>query len=222
MDQFISALAREGHLLLLDCRTRKIELVPLGDRSVELLVINTNVKHELDGGEYAKHRAECEEAARFLGIGFLRDATAEQLEHARGKMSDVVYRRARHVISEIARTVIAAESIRESYWLIVGQLMYASHYSLRDDYEVSCMELDVVVEIAKSIGRNGGVYGCRMTGGGFGGCCVALVESAAVDTISKQIAANYKDKTGVEAAIFASRPAAGATIIKSQLLAHCP
>ena len=214
MDQFISALGREGHLLLLDCRTRKTVLVPMNDPSVALLIINTNVKHELGSGEYAKRRAECEEAAKIIGVKSLRDATPDQLEKAKGKLSDVVYRRARHVIGEIERTVHAAEGIRQSNWPTVGQLMYASHAALRDDYEVSCKELDVVVEIAEDIGYRGGVYGCRMTGGGFGGCCVALVKADAVDAITKKIAADYKTKTGIEATIFASRPAAGATIIK--------
>ena len=214
MDQFISALGREGHLLLLDCRTRKTELVPMSDPSVALLVINTNVKHELSGGEYAERRAQCEEAARNLGVKSLRDVTPDQLEKGKTKLSEVVYRRARHVIGEIERTVHAAEGIRASSWPSVGNLMYASHASLRDDYEVSCKELDDIVEIAEDIGYKGGVYGCRMTGGGFGGCCVALVKADCVDAITKKIAADYKIKTGIEAAIFASRPAAGATIIK--------
>jgi len=214
MDQFISALGREGHLLLLDCRTRKTELVPMSDPAVALLVVNTNVKHELSGGEYAERRAQCEEAARNIGVKSLRDVTPEQLEKARGKMSEVVYRRARHVIGEIERTVHAAEGIRASSWPSVGNLMYASHASLRDDYEVSCAELDAVVEIAEDIGYKGGIYGCRMTGGGFGGCCVALVKAGDVDGITKKIAADYKAKTGIEATIFSSRPAAGATIIK--------
>lgn len=213
MDQFISALGREGHLLLLDCRNRKTELVPMTDPSVELLVVNTNVKHELGSGEYAKRRAECEAAAKILGVDSLRDATSDQLEQANGKMSEVVYRRARHVIGEIERTVHAAEGVRTSNWPTVGQLMYASHYSLRDDYEVSCAELDAVVEIAESIGYKGGIYGCRMTGGGFGGCCVALVKAEAAGEITKRIGSDYKAKTGIEAAIFASRPAAGATIL---------
>jgi galactokinase len=214
MDQFISALGREGHLLLLDCRTRKTELVPMSDPSVALLVINTNVKHELSGGEYAERRAQCEEAARNLGVKSLRDVTADQLEKGKAKLSEVVFRRARHVIGEIERTLHAAEGIRQSNWPTVGQFMYASHAALRDDYDVSCKELDDVVEIAEDIGYKGGVYGCRMTGGGFGGCCVALVKADTVDTISKKIAADYKAKTGIEATIFASRPAAGATIIK--------
>lgn len=215
MDQFISALGREGHLLLLDCRTRKTELVPMSDPSVALLVINTNVKHELSGGEYAERRAQCEEAAKHLGVKSLRDVTPDQLEKGKGKLSELVYRRARHVIGEINRTIEAAHRTRSGHWTHLGELMYASHASLRDDYEVSCKELDVVVEIAEDIGHKGGVYGCRMTGGGFGGCCVALVRADAVDSITQKIASEYKAKTGIEATIFASRPAAGATILKN-------
>jgi galactokinase len=130
-------------------------------------------------------------------------------------MDSVVFRRARHVIGEIERTVQAAAAVRASNWPKVGELMYASHRSLRDDYEVSCAELDALVGIAESIGPNGGVFGCRMTGGGFGGCTVALVKSSAAAAISQQLAADYKQKTGIEATIFGSRPAAGAAIVKS-------
>jgi len=214
MDQFISVMGRAGHLLLLDCRTRKTELVPMSDPAVELLIVNTNVKHELGSGEYAKRRAECEAAARLLGVPSLRDATAAQLEASRGKMDAVVYRRARHVIGEIERTVHAAEGIRASNWTGVGQLMYASHASLRDDYEVSCSELDAVVEIAAGLGLAGGVYGCRMTGGGFGGCAVALIKAELVADISKKIATAYQAKTGRAATLFSSRPATGAAILQ--------
>jgi galactokinase len=215
MDQFISVMGRENHVLLLDCRSRKPELVPMTDASVAVLIINTNVKHELTGSEYPARRKQCETAAKILGVPSLRDATPEALELVKGRMDEVVFRRARHVIGEIERTVHAAEGVRASNWPTVGQLMYASHRSLRDDYEVSCHELDAVVEIAEAIGIKGGVYGCRMTGGGFGGCAVALVKSDAVVAISKKIAAAYKKKTGIEAMIFVSRPAAGATVIKA-------
>jgi galactokinase len=215
MDQFISVMGRQNHLLLLDCRSRKTELVPMNDASVELLIANTNVKHELTGGGYARRREQCETATKILGVPALRDATAEMLESAKGKMDDVIFRRARHVIGEIERTVHAAEGVRNSNWPAVGNLMYTSHASLRDDYEVSCKELDAVVEIAESIGNKGGIYGCRMTGGGFGGCAVALVKTEIVEAISKKIAADYKRKTGIEATIFVSRPAAGATVIKA-------
>ena len=214
MDQFISVMGRENHLLLLDCRSRETELVPMDDPAVALLIINTNVKHELGSGEYAKRRAECEVAAKILGVPSLRAATADALEDTRGKMDGAVFRRARHVIGEIERTVHAAEGIRASNWLTVGQLMYASHRSLRDDYEVSCAELDAVVEIAENIDIKGGVFGCRMTGGGFGGCAVALVKADAIAGISKKLSADYLDKTGTAATIFSSRPAAGATIVK--------
>ena len=214
MDQFISVMGRKNHLLLLDCRSGRTELVPLDDPSVAVLIVNTNVKHELTGSEYPTRRKQCELAANILGVLSLRDATAAALEDAKARMDQVVYRRARHVIGEIERTVHAAEGIRASNWPTVGQLMYASHYSLRDDYEVSCDELDAVVEIAEAIGINGGVFGCRMTGGGFGGCTVALVKAHAIEAISQKIADDYKKKTGIEATIFVSRPAAGATVIK--------
>src|ERR1022692_1822048 len=197
MDQFISVMGKQDHLLLLDCRSRKPELVPMTDASKALLIINTNVKHELTGGEYAKRRTQCEQAANSLSLPSLRDATADMLVNARGRMEDVVFRRGRHVIGEIERTLHAAEGVRASNWPTVGQLMYASHSSLRDDYEVSCAELDAVVEIAQDIGLQGGVYGCRMTGGGFGGCTVALVETDAVAAITKKIREDYQRKTGI-------------------------
>ena len=215
MDQFISVMGKENHLLLLDCRTRKPELVPMTDPDVAVLIINTNVKHELTGSEYPTRRKQCETAAKALGLASLRDATPEKLEQGKGKMEEVVYHRARHVIGEIERTTHAAEGIRASNWPTVGQLMYASHFSLKDDYEVSCPELDTVVNIAQDIGYKGGVIGCRMTGGGFGGCCVALVKTAAVDAIVKKIAADYKKQTGIEATMFVSRPATGATVVKA-------
>ena len=214
MDQFISVMGKKDHILLLDCRSRKSELVPMNDSSVELLITNTNVKHELTGGEYAKRRAQCEQAAKILGVSSLRDADADSLERARAKMDEVVFRRARHVISEIERTLHAAEGVRSSNWPTVGQLMYASHSSLRDDYEVSCRELDVVVQIAQDIGPKGGVYGCRMTGGGFGGCAVALVQAGKVADISKKIASDYEKQTSIKPSLFVSRPAAGATLLQ--------
>ncbi len=214
MDQFISALGRENHLLLLDCRSRKTELVSMSDPAVSILIINTNVKHELTGSEYPTRRKQCETAASILGVPSLRDADADMLEAARGKLDEVVYRRARHVIGEIERTLHAAEGIRASNWPAVGNLMYATHASLRDDYEVSCAELDAVVAIAQSIGLEGGVYGCRMTGGGFGGCAVALIKANDIKAISEKIAAEYQERTNIEPALFVSRPATGAAIIK--------
>lgn len=214
MDQFISVMGKKDHLLLLDCRSREPQLVPMTDPSVALLITNTNVKHELTGGEYAKRRSQCEAAAKTLGVASLRDADADMLERARDKMDPIAYRRARHVISEIERTLHAAEGVRASNWPTVGQLMYASHASLRDDYEVSCPELDAVVAIAQDLGLKGGVFGCRMTGGGFGGCTVALVESNKVSAISDRVASEYEQRTRIKPTLFVSRPAAGAMVLK--------
>lgn len=214
MDQFISVMGKENHLLLLDCRSRRRELVPMSDSSVALLIVNTNVKHELTGGGYAQRRAQCEQAAKILSVPSLRDATEELLQAARSRMDDVVFRRARHVIGEIQRTVQAAAEVRASNWPVVGQLMYASHASLRDDYEVSCAELDVVVDIGRAIGPAGGVMGCRMTGGGFGGCAVALVRADQVAAISQRLAAEYEQRTKIKPTLFISRPAAGAMVLK--------
>jgi galactokinase len=172
------------------------------------------VKHELTGSEYPTRRRQCETAAQALGLASLRDATMEKLEAGKTKLDAVVHRRARHVIGEIARTVQAADAVRASDWPLVGRLMYASHDSLRDDYEVSCTELDAVVEIARGIGAAGGVIGCRMTGGGFGGCAVALVKTDAVPAITKRISADYQKRTGIAATLFVSRPAGGATVVQ--------
>jgi galactokinase len=216
MDQFISVMGQRDHILLVDCRTRQTDLVPMTDPTVELLIANTNVKHELTGGEYSKRRSQCEEAANILGVPSLRDADAEMLERQRGRMDSSVYRRARHVVSEIERTLHAAEGVRASNWPTVGQLMYASHFSLRDDYEVSCPELDALVEIAQDIGFRGGVFGCRMTGGGFGGCTVALVQANKVDSISNRLASEYERRTKLKPTIFVSRPADGATVLRGK------
>lgn len=213
MDQFISAMGRKDHLLLLDCRSHATQLVPLRDPAVSVLIINSNVKHELTGSEYPTRRRQCEAAAATLGVTSLRDATAEVLAESKTKLDPVIFRRARHVISEIERTELAAAGLRAENWIAVGQLMYASHDSLRDDYEVSCPELDAIVEIAAGLGSTGGVYGCRMTGGGFGGCAVALVRTPAVPEITAKLAPAYLARTRIAGSFFVSRPAQGAMVI---------
>lgn len=210
MDQFSSTLCTADHLMLLDCQSQKVTLIPFTDPQVTVLIINSNVKHELTGGEYAQRRAQCETAARILGVTALREATHEQLESARNQLGDLNYRRARHVITEIERTRKAAEAISERRWNEVGQLMYASHASLKDDYEVSCSELDLLVELASEIGADGGVIGSRMTGGGFGGCTVSLVSTALASRIAETFHDRYKQRTGIEPTVFTSRPAQGA------------
>jgi galactokinase len=210
MDQFSSALCTADHLMLLDCQSQQFKLVPFTAPDVTVLIANSNVKHELTGGEYAQRRAQCEAAAKVLGVSTLREATAAQLEAARPKLGDVNYRRARHVIGEIERTVKAADAISADRWSEVGQLMYASHHSLRNDYEVSCKELDLLVDLAQEIGPAGGVIGSRMTGGGFGGCTVSLVRTDLATQVAQTLHARYHRQTGIEPSLFTSRPAQGA------------
>ena len=212
MDQFISTMGQKDHLLLIDCRSRASELVPFNNPKLALLIINTNVRHSLADGEYSKRRAECEAVAKALKVRALRDATLENLNEARPDLEPLLFGRARHVITENNRTIEAVHRIRNKEWERVGQLMYESHASLRNDYAVSCEELDLVVELGKRIGLNGGVLGCRMTGGGFGGCAVALVKADDAEAIAAEISDCYLSRTNNHATIFLSRPGAGAVV----------
>jgi galactokinase len=212
MDPFISILGRADHVLLLDCESGEPAWIPLLDPSVAVLIVNTNVKHELAHGAYAERRSHCEAAARALGVASLRRATLEGLREAADVLEDAIVRCARHVISENARTVAAAQCIRDRHWEQLGALMYASHDSLREDYGVSCPELDFIVATARTLGVAGGMYGCRLTGGGFGGCTVAIVHSSAVEAISRELHAAYARRFATPPTIFMSRPAAGASI----------
>jgi galactokinase len=213
MDQFISALGRAGEVLLLDCRSLQPTWLPLADPFVSVLVINTNVKHELSNSAYAERRRHCELAAQVMGVPSLREATLDTLQRSADVLDEMSVRCARHVIGEIDRTVRAADCIRSNRWSDLGRLMYESHASLKDDYEVSCRELDAIVEIARAIGVQGGVFGCRMTGGGFGGCAVALIQTASRDRLMHEIGAAYKSHTGKDGTLFVSHPDAGATVV---------
>ena len=215
MDQFACTLGKRDHLLLLDCRSLDLTYVPFNDPDVTLLVIDSKVKHELAGGEYARRRRDCERATARLGVSSLRDLSMDELKAGRSKLSPTEYRRARHVVGEILRTQAAAVAIAAGDWRIVGQLMYESHESLRDDYEVSCDELDLIVELARGFKGEAedAVLGCRMTGGGFGGCAVCLVRTDAVDAVTRHIEAEYERRTGIAPAIFSTRPADGAGLL---------
>ncbi|KAI9523834.1 hypothetical protein NQZ68_024356 [Dissostichus eleginoides] len=177
MDQFVSVLGREGHALLIDCRSLEATPVPLADPGLIILITNSNVKHSLSSSEYPLRRRHCEEAASAMGKSSLRDATMKDLEEAGDRMDEVTVRRARHVIEEIERTVQAAEALRRGEYKEFGRLMVESHNSLRDLYEVSCRELDELVSVALEVE---GVYGSRMTGGGFGGCTVTLLQAGSI------------------------------------------
>lgn len=211
MDQFASANGRASHALMLDCRSLDFRLLPLPEH-IRLVIANTMVKHSIASGEYNARRAECETAVRLLarkipGVRALRDVAPADVERFRNDLPETVYQRARHVVSENQRVLRAADALAGGDLATFGQLMRQSHLSLRNDYEVSCEELDVMVEIA---GKLPGVYGARMTGGGFGGCTVNLVEAEAVAAFTKELAARYEQATGRAPQIYVCAAADGA------------
>ncbi len=214
MDQFTTVNGKKNHLLLLDCNSQQAEAVPFTSDEYSILIINSNVKHSLTSGEYSKRRAECEIAAEILNVDTLRQASVVQLEESARKMDPIIFRRARHVIGEIERTQQAALAMKAGDWATVGELMLASHNSLRDDYEVSCKELDLLVELMMELGGSKGVVGTRMTGGGFGGCTVSVVPTRKADDLIAGVSQRYIEKIGIEPDIFTTRPAKGAQMIK--------
>jgi galactokinase len=216
MDQFASINGRAGHALLLDCRSLEFTLLPLPD-DVSLVICNTMVKHSHASGEYNARRSQCEEGVRLLsaslpGIRALRDVSEEQLEQHHEDLPETIFQRCRHVIAENARTLFAAKVLRAGQIKKFGELMYDSHLSLRDDYEVSCAELDIMVELASQFQ---GTYGARMTGGGFGGCTINLVEKASVEDFKNEISRSYERKTGIRPEIYVTSAANGASAVTS-------
>ena len=217
MDQFISSCAVKGSLLLIDCRANKGELVPMDDPSVSIIVCNSNKKHQLTGSEYPDRVKQCKEAVallqtRYPEVRALRDATVEQVEAMKEAMGDVVYRRALHVVSECQRCLECKEALEKRDYEKVGQLLYQSHASLRDNFEVSTPEIDILVEIAL---EQEGVYGARITGGGFGGCVVCFVKSEKAEAVMKTMEEEYKKKTGIQCDAFITKPEQGARVMNA-------
>ena len=216
MDQFVSANALEGHALLLDCRTLEFENVPLDTTDVSIVICDTNVKHDLAASAYNTRREECSEAVEILKIELpeithLRDVSIDELEKYGSLLPKTVRARATHVVTENERTLKAADALKRSDFPEFGRLMFESHRSLRDDYEVSSPELDTLVEIARGFK---GVLGARMTGGGFGGCTVNLVERARVDEFLETTASDYTRIHGRELDSVISPACGGASEIR--------
>ena len=206
MDQFVSLFGRAHRALLLDCRSLDFKLLPVPD-NVRLIICNTMVKHELASSAYNERREMCEAGANHLNVTALRDATLEQLEQHRHGLPEVVYRRCRHVITENARVMAAGEALEQGDLHRFGKLMAESHVSLRDDYEVSSEELDLMVELAQPVE---GVSGARMTGGGFGGCTVNLVRTENVEEFRRRVAEGYERVTTIKPEIYITTAANGA------------
>jgi galactokinase len=211
MDQFIACCGAEDHALLLDCRSLEYRLAPIPP-DISLVISNTMVKHSHAGGEYNTRRAEVEEGTEILRrhrpeIRKLRDATLEDLKKWGSAMPPGVLKRTRHVITENERTVAAANALEAGNLATLGRLMYAAHASYRDDFEGSCREADVLVEIAS---KQAGCIGARLTGGGFGGCTVNLVETAYARQFSDNLHKEYKNATEIDADIYLCHASAGA------------
>lgn len=212
MDQCAVTLGRAGHALLIDCSNREIRAVPFGGDDVALLVVNSGVRHSLADGEYARRRAECASAAAALGYGSLRDVTPAIWSARHHALSALERRRATHVLSENDRTCAFVAALERADWPAAGRLMNESHASLRDAYEVSCRELDTLCELASDMP---GVFGCRMTGGGFGGCAIVLVAAGATREVMAAVHEHYRAATGIDAQMFATRAAAGAGLLEA-------
>ncbi|MEW6355561.1 MAG: galactokinase [Planctomycetota bacterium] len=213
MDQYVSVFAKPGCAVFLDCKDLKHEDVPLGTEEAKFVVCNTMVKRELSGSEYNTRRSQCEEAARAMGAALLRDVSPQQFAKECGKLPEEVRKRARHVISEDQRTLRAVKAFKAGDLKAAGKEMNDSHDSLRDDYEVSCKELDLMVEIARSLP---GTYGARMTGAGFGGCTVNLVAAAKADAFCREIAKRYKAETSLDPMVLSTEPCGGAGVVKTR------
>ena len=214
MDQFVACFGQANQALLLDCRSLEYQLLPV-DASVRIVICNTNVKHDLASGEYNLRRADCEGGVQYLsrylpGIRALRDVTAAQLDEFGGRLPEITYRRCRHVVTENARVLAAAEALKSGNLRLFGDLMLESHRSLQFDYEVSSPELDLMVNLAQSCP---GVLGARMTGGGFGGCTVNLVRAEDTENFSDTIKRQYQAASGLQAEVYICMPGDGASEI---------
>jgi len=207
MDQMIAAVGREGHAVLIDCRTLTTRPVPLPDRTV-VVVMDTATRRGLVESAYNERRRQCEDAAAFFGVRALRDVSLEMLERADQRLDAASARRARHVVTENARTLAAADAMCGGDAPALGALMTESHRSLRDDFEVSSIALDTMVDIAQ---EQEACYGARMTGGGFGGCAVALVDRAAVDSFVARVTEEYERRTRTAPRLYVTGATAGAT-----------
>ena len=198
MDQLISALGQKDHLLMIDCRSLEIQPTPV-PKDVAVIIVNSNVPHDLVTGEYNTRRWQCEKAAEFFGVKALRDVSVEEFQKREAELTALnalVAKRARHVVTENQRVLDAVEALKHNDLTKLGELMGQSHESMRDDFEITVPQIDYLVELAQLvIGKTGGA---RMTGGGFGGCIVALAPHDKVEAVRKIIADNYEKQTGLK------------------------
>ena len=211
MDQMASAACREGHALFLDCRSLEMEHVPLPGH-IAIVVMDTSTRRGLVDSAYNERRSQCEQAARFFGVKALRDVSWTEFEKRKSGLDDVVMRRARHIVTENQRVLDAVRAMRSNDLAGLGNLLNAGHVSLRDDLEVTNEALNQIVEAAQ---MQSSCYGARMTGGGFGGCAVALVDEGQIQTFSEGVQKAYHQSSGLEPQIYVCKADAGANVVGS-------
>ncbi len=209
MDQMISAAGLAGHALLIDCRTLDFEPAPLPSGTA-VVILDTATRRGLVDSAYNERRAQCEAAALFFGVPALRDVSVEQIEARAGELDELTRRRARHVVTENARTLAAAGAMGQDDAAGLGRLMNASHVSLRDDFEVSSRELDIMVRCAQRVPA---CLGARMTGAGFGGCAVALVDASMAEGFAKAVVASYQASAGFTPSVYICTATNGAEVV---------
>lgn len=207
MDQFISTLGERDHSLLIDCRDLTTRSIPI-PAAVSVVIINSNVQHGLVTSEYNLRRQQCEEASHRLKVPKLRDATIELLEYHKSKMPEIVYRRAKHIITENNRTLAAAEALSHNNLTKMATLMHESHQSMKDDFEITVKPIDFLVDLIRD--KSHDKIGVRMTGGGFGGCVVALVPNEQVNAIKDLVAKHYFAETGLHESFYVCHASQGA------------
>lgn len=217
MDQYVSCLGQKNYALFIDCRSTNYEPIPFKDHNYQIVICNSKIQRSLVSSEYNKRREECKIAAEFFKhklnreIRALRDIAIDEFKKYQAQLPEIIARRTRHVISENYRVQAGVQALRMGNYSAFGKLMIESHQSLKDDYEVSCAELDLLVDLAL---KQEGVLGARMTGAGFGGCTVNLLRREYIDAFEKTIKQGYKKITGINPDIYLTLPTEGAKVIK--------
>ncbi len=213
MDQLISAQGKKEHALLIDCRDLTTQTVSM-PKDITVMIINSNKNRELVGSEYNIRRDQCEQAAALFGVKALRDVTLDEFEKRSVELDSIVAKRARHVITENERTLLAAKALAEGDMSLIAELMAQSHQSMRDDFEITVPEIDTLVDIVtQAIGKQGGV---RMTGGGFGGCVVVLVPQTLVDVVKRAVEQHYFALIGLKETIYVCQASDGASLVETR------
>ena len=217
MDQFASVMSKEGHVILLDCESLDYSYIPIQIKPYKIVLLNTNVSHNLASGEYNVRRAQCEKGVAVLQkiypeVKSLRNATMDMLNSVRNELDETVYNRCSYIIHEKTRVLQAAEALKANNLKRVGELLYETHDGLSKMYEVSCPELDFLVEFSK---KYDSVLGSRMMGGGFGGCTINLVHEDAIEEFVKAASAAYEKECKLKLTWFAASPSEGTSIVKN-------